>query len=211
MNDGPVSRPRLRPGAGPFAATGVSGFSLVELMLAVGIMLTMSAIALGMTKHMVERYRAAGAARYMAARLQRARAEAIARGANVALSFTSAGDRIGFRAFLDGNRNGVLSADIADGVDVEVTPMDDLASFPGVSFGMMPGLVAPDGEVLSGADPIRFGAARLASFTPRGTATSGSLYISGAGLEQYVVRVYGDTGKTYILRFDVGRRAWMPL
>ena len=33
----------------------------------------------------------------------------------------------------------------------------------------------------------------------------------GGKTEQFVVRVYGDTGKTSIMRFDFGRRQWVAL
>src|SRR5262245_49811747 len=160
MNGAAVARPQVRPGGG--RRIGVAGFSLVELMLAAGVMATMSLIAIGTTAKAVERYRTAGAARYLAGRLQRARSDAVARGANVALRFSPPGDPVAFSVFVDGNRNGVLSSDIADGVDTEIAAPTDLSSFAGVSFGVIPGVVSPEGEALSD-DPIRCGVARMAS------------------------------------------------
>ena len=208
MNDLPVTRPRVRPGAGQPGSCSAAGFSLVELMLVTGIVATISAMAVATTTQALQRYRTAGAARYVAGRLQRARADAVARGAGVALRFSPASGPIAFSVFADGNHNGVLSSDIAVGVDAEVVAATDLSSFSRVSFGVISGLVSPDGDALSG-DPIHFGAARMASFTASGTATSGSVYIRGGDTEQYVVRVYGDTGKTSVMRFDVGRRQWL--
>jgi type II secretion system GspH-like protein len=208
VNGASVTRPQVRPGGGRQTAAA-AGFSFVELMLVAGVMATMSLVAIGTTRQAVERYRTAGAARYLAGRLQRARSDAVARGASVALRFSPPGDPVTFSVFVDGNRNGVLSSDIAAGVDTEIAAPTDLSSFAGVSFGVIAGVVSPEGEVLSG-EPIHCGAARMASFTTRGTATSGSFYIRGK-TEQFVVRVYGDTGKTSIMRFDVGRRQWVAL
>ena len=188
----------MRAGRRPPGSCGAAGFSLVELMLVTGLVATISAMAVATTTQALQRYRTAGAARYVAGRLQRARADAVARGASVALRFSGpAGGPIAFSVFADGNHNGVRSSDIAVGVDAEVAAATDLSSFSRVSFGVISGLVSPDGDALSG-DPIHFGAARMASFTASGTATSGSVYIRGGDTEQYVVRVYGDTGKTSV-------------
>jgi hypothetical protein len=54
------------------------------------------------------------------------------------------------------------------------------------------------------------GASNIASFSAQATATSGSLYIKGQHA-QFVVRLYGDTAKTRVLRFDARTRQWRPL
>ena len=46
------------------------------------------------------------------------------------------------------------------------------------------------------------------TFTATGTATSGSLYLLGRGQTQYVVRIYGETGRTRILRYNARSRTW---
>jgi hypothetical protein len=50
----------------------------------------------------------------------------------------------------------------------------------------------------------------MVTFTPTGTATSGSLYIRGRRDAQYVVRVYGETGKTRVLKFVPRSGQWIP-
>ena len=64
----------------------------------------------------------------------------------------------------------------------------------------------PDGE--SGASPLRFGVARMAVFSPTGTASSGTVAFLGPSGVQFVVRVAGVTGRTRVLQFDRGRRLW---
>ena len=84
--------------------------------------------------------------------------------------------------------------------------------FTGVDFGAIPGLPAVDvGGTPPGADPIRLGNSSLATFTPTGTSSSGSLYIRGRRNAQYVVRIYGQTGKTRVLKFDARTRQWKGL
>lgn len=212
-----MARSLLRPGASPSVRrtrlggkrAGLSGYSLVELMFVAGVMALLSAVAVPVFTRGLDHYRTRGAARYLAGRLQRARAEAVARGANVALCFSRAGARITFGVFVDGNRNGVLTADIAAGIDRPIAATADLADFTGVQFGLVTGVVAPDGTPLAG-DPIRFGLPRMASFTPVGTASAGSVYLRGRDGAQYAVRVYGDTGKTTVWRFEP-RGGWVPL
>jgi hypothetical protein len=49
------------------------------------------------------------------------------------------------------------------------------------------------------------------SFGPSGGATSGTLYVRGAGAQQYAVRILGATGRSRVLRFDFLARRWLPL
>lgn len=212
-----MARSLTRPGASPSLdptrlaseRPAYAGYSLVELMFVAGALAMASAVAVPVITRGLDQFRTRGAARYLASRLQRARAEAVARGANVALCFSRVGARMTFGVFVDGNRNGVLTADIAAGIDHPIAATADLADFTGVQFGLVAGVVAPDGTPLAG-DPIRFGLSRMASFTPVGTASAGSVYLRGRDGSQYAVRVYGDTGRTTVWRFEP-RGGWVPL
>jgi len=158
-------------------------------------------------------HRAAAAARYLSARLQRARMESVVRSRAVAVRFSHSADgRFVFTAYVDGNRNGVTSADIGRGVDEHIWPQESIAdAFPGIEFGVLPGLPPVDpGGTPPGEDPIRLGSSNLATFSAKGTSTSGSVYVRGRSA-QYVVRLFGNTGKTRVLRFDPRSRQWKPL
>jgi prepilin-type N-terminal cleavage/methylation domain-containing protein len=209
-----MARPHARPGVGlgmgeaPIGAA--RGYSLIELMFVAGLVAVLAAAAIPAFSHGLDTYRARGAARHLSGRLQRARAEAVSRGAHVALRFSQTGAPVDFTAFVDGNRNGLSTADIAAGIDRPIGPAADLSDFPGVQFGIVPGTASPEGLPLT-SDPIRFGVSRMASFTPRGTATAGSVYLRGRDGSQYVVRVYGDTGKTTTLRYERRAERWVPL
>lgn len=217
MNRRPVARPRRRLGDGHVLAVteGLStaaGVSLAEVLLGLGIAAVVATAALPQLRAGLDEYRTRGATRYVAGRLQQTRMEAVARSTNMAVRFTAAGASYTFVTLVDGDRDGVSSRDIQDGVDAPIGPIEALSSrFPGVDFGMAPGLPSTDGTPLDGADPFRFGSSHMVSFTPLGTATAGSVYIRGRVGAQYVVRVYGDTGKTQALRFDARRGRWVPL
>ena len=51
----------------------------------------------------------------------------------------------------------------------------------------------------------------MVTFTPLGTATAGSLYVRGKHNVQSVVRIFGETGRTRLLKFTRGSRTWKPL
>lgn len=122
-------------------------------------------------------------------------------GATVALRFDRNASGIMAQMFVDGDHDGLRTADITAGID---RPLDTPASiadlFPGVSIGIRPEL---------GADPVRFGASDLLSFTPIGTATGGSIYILGDDGTQAAVRVLGATARTRLERYVPSSRTWV--
>jgi len=119
----------------------------------------------------------------------------------VALRFSE--DRVGvtFQTFVDENRNGVRSADIAAAVD---RPLDAPARlpelFPGVDIALAPEL---------GDDAVRLGSSNLLSFTPAGTATPGTIHVRGRDGTQLAVRVLGATGRTRVLWYVPHTGEWV--
>jgi type II secretory pathway pseudopilin PulG len=190
-----------------------AGYSVLELVFVLGLIATLSTVTVSGVLTGLDDHRAAAAARYLSARLQRARMESVVRSRAVAVRFSqTAGGRLVFTAYVDGNRNGVTSADIGRGVDEHIWPDESIAdAFPGIEFGVLPGLPPVDpGGTPPGEDPIRLGSSNLATFSAKGTSTSGSVYLRGRSA-QYVVRLFGTTGKTRVLRFDPRSRQWKPL
>jgi len=190
------------------------GYSFLELMMTMALGVTLTAAAVPQYLAGLDDLRASGAAHHVSGRLQRARMEAVMRSAMVGVQFTQTpGGSYGYAVYLDGNRNGVLTRDIRRGVDRLITPAERLPDqFPGVEFGAIPGLppVEPGGTA-PGSDPIRLGAGDIAAFSALGTATSGTLYIRGRRDAQYAVRIFGETGKMRMLKFEPRTRQWKPL
>jgi hypothetical protein len=189
-----------------------AGYSLVELLFAMGLAATLGAMAVPQSLTMIDDQRAQAAARYLASRMQRARMEAVTRSTSVGIRFSQSGSRYTYAVYADGNGDGIRSADIAAGIDRQLLAPESLSDqFPGVDVGAMAALPAVEpGGTAPGTDPVRLGASNIASFSPQSTSTSGSVYIRGRSA-QYVVRVYGDTAKTRVLRFDLRSRVWRPL
>jgi hypothetical protein len=194
--------------------TEFRGYSFLELMMTMTLGVTLTAAAVPQYLAGLDDVRASGAAHHLAGRLQRARMEAVMRSAMVGVQFTqTTGGSYGYAVYLDGNRNGVLTRDIRRGVDRLITPAERLPDqFPGVEFGAIPGLPPVDpGGTAPGSDPIRLGAGSIASFSALGTATSGTIYIRGRRDAQYAVRIFGETGKTRMLKFEPRTGQWKQL
>jgi type II secretory pathway pseudopilin PulG len=189
------------------------GYTVLELVFVAALGVTATAAAVPQYLSAVDDFRTAGAARYMAARFQRARMEAVMRSATVALQFTETAAGYSYAVYVDGNRNGVLTRDIQGGVDRLVGAPEQLPDqFTGVDFGAIPGLPPVDpGGTAPGADPVRLGAGNLASFSAAGTASSGTVYIRSRRDAQYAVRIFGETGRIRMLKFDRAARQWRPL
>jgi len=191
----------------------MAAFTLVELLFAMGVAATLAAVSIPQITAALDDVRAGAAARLVAATLQETRMDAVRRGRSTAVRFRQTGVGYEFAVYVDGNRNGVRADDIVAGRDPQVhAPRRLPDAFPGVDFGAVPGLPAVDASGSPpGADPIRLGAADMATFTPLGTATTGSLYVRGKHDVQYVVRVFGETGKTRLLKFNRWSGTWNPL
>jgi type II secretory pathway pseudopilin PulG len=188
-------------------------YTLLELMFAMALCLVVGAIAAPSLSAAADEVRAAGAARYMATKLQQSRTEAVSRSVDVGWQFAvSTSGAYSFAAYADGNSNGIRSYDIQQAVDVAIAAAERLPDrFTGVDFGVLPGLPAIDsGTSPPGTDPIKLGSSNILTFSPLGTSSSGSLYIKGRRDTQYALRISGETGRTRLLKFDLRSRLWKP-
>ena len=177
------------------------GYTLIEILFVTSLIAIVSAIAVPQSLVTLDRARAAAAARYLASRMAMARSHAVMRSAHVALRFDEGRSGIAFRMFVDGNHNGVRTSDIASDVDPPLDAPARLADlFPGVA-------IAVSGE--AGSDPLRIGSSNLLTFTPIGTATSGSIYVRGRDDSQFAVRILGATGRVRVQRYAQRSRAWV--
>jgi len=179
-----------------------SGYTLIELVFAAGLLAVLAAAAIPQLSAGIERSRTAGAARYLASRLALARAQAVARSANVAVQLSAAGgDTFVVGTYVDGNGNGVRTLDITTGIDTLIDVPVRLASlFPHVT------LFLNDPAVTS-----TFDSSALMSFSPLGTASSRTLYLRGADRSEYAVRVLGATGRTRVLRLVAANGEWVEV
>lgn len=186
------------------------GYSLLEMLMAMTLMVIIGSAAIPLAYGSVDRSRAAGAASYVAGRITLARFEAVRRSAHVAIRFIQQPEGYWLQTYVDGNRNGVLTGDIAAGVDLPITAGERLDyHFSGIVFGIRPNVTGIDPGPFNASDPIQIGNSTLLSFSPMGSSTSGTLFIHGLRGNQFAVRVLGATGRTRILEFNFGAATWL--
>jgi hypothetical protein len=193
----------------PHLAGSDAGFTLVEILFTLVLATTVVSVAVPSTRDAIDELRTATAARYLAGRLGDARISAVARSACVGLRFEASGSDYRFGAYVDGNGNGVRSLDITVGVDLPVGTKEALKDkFPGVSFGLMQGYPDADDAGGTGSDGVRIGTAKIATMSPDGTATAGTIYLHGSR-SQFAVRILGTTGRLRVLQYNPKSRTWL--
>ena len=196
-------------------AFGIAGFTLVGLLVTLAVVVIVASLGLP------ELFRASAQARLdlgaaeIASTLRLARIYALRHGANVALKFrTDADGSVFYAIYRDGDGDGVRTQDLERGIDPQVEPWRRLTHLGrGAGFGFPPGPLPPDpgsGRPIGGSrhDPIRFNRSDLASFSPGGGATPGSVYLTDGGRGLVVVRVTNLSGRVRSFRWDPGARLW---
>ena len=104
--------------------------------------------------------------------------------------------------------DGLGGVRFARGADVPAVGDDDDGSTSAGSASGGGGGGGSGGDADDPGDAIRIGAARLLSFAPTGSGTSGTIYLRGS-TRQFAVRVYGPTGRVRLLEFDRRQRVWV--
>lgn len=176
-----------------------AGYSLLEAVVALGIVVIMGSVVLPNINGYRQEAALIGAAQGFKGEFMKARSIATMKNTETAIRFeTNATGQILYSTYVDGNSNGVLSSDIARGLDVRISgPFRLDAGQAGVEVGVLPGVPSPEGGPL-GPEPIRFGNGRMVSFSPLGTGTPGTFYLrtrtSMAG-----VRVTGGSARVRIM------------
>jgi hypothetical protein len=153
-----------------------------------------------------------GAARHLAATLQRERLEAVRTSRVSGLRFRDDGaGGIVFEPVADGNGNGLRVAELDAGIDwLRGGPVRIGDAFAGVRFAIPDAVPGIDGgpALGAGSDPVRLGGTILA-FSPAGGATSGTLYLSSADRRQLAVRVLGATGRVRVYELERAAMRWV--
>jgi type II secretory pathway pseudopilin PulG len=182
---------------------------LAELLLVLSLLVILATVAVPGSAQVIDAGRAREAAGFVASRLRQTRQEAVTKAHQIAAVFDLRQDRWVFSICEDGNHNGIRRAEITAMVDRCVEGPHDLEEkFPGTRVAVDPTLPGPEGSVAS-ADPVRFGTSNIVSCSPAGSCTPGTVFIRSKLGAQYAIRVGAVTGRTRILRFETGRRAWI--
>jgi hypothetical protein len=114
----------------------------------------------------------------------------------------------------DGNGNGLRRAEIAGGTDRVLSGPHRLEHWvEGVRPGFpeidaIPGIPPRGGLIDRLDDPVKFGRSDLVGFSPRGSASSGTLYLTD-GDSLFAVVLYGPTARVRVWRFETAARRWV--
>ncbi len=191
------------------------GYQLIELLIAMAISSLVLVLGIPPLLSLAAGLRVELAAAEVASTFHVARAYAIRHDANVGLKFqVDADGTVTWALFRDGDGDGVLTADILSGDDPQVLPRTRIAHLGRqIHFGFPPGRAPRDpGDPrrrLSGLDdPIRFNRSDIAAFSPLGTATPGTVYVTDGMRHLSAARVFGRTGRIGCLVYDVVKERW---
>lgn len=186
------------------------GVALLDLLVTCAVVAVLAAVTLPSLDLARDRDAPRLAARHLARRLHWMRIEAVRRNRTVALHFDpNVAGR--YALYVDGDGDGVSQRDVDDGVDPPVGPAEHLRdAHATVSLGILTAVPPPDGVgvLVPGGEPVRLGNTRFLSFSPQGTATSGSIYLAGPDGRQWCVRVFGATGRVRVWWYDAGAAGW---
>jgi Tfp pilus assembly protein FimT len=193
---------------------GGGGFSLVEASLALAFMGILLVVVVPVSGATLTRARVSAAAMDVAATFARLRAQAISEHRRVGLRFSPGPGTRSWAVYADGDGDGIRSDDIASGRDSLLEGPRDLPSrFEGIDFGLLdasvPEVPPQSGAIPPGSDPIRFGSSDIVTFTPWGTATGGSVFISDTRDTVCAVVLYGKTGRLRTFRLDRSTGRWV--
>lgn len=194
--------------------TASKGYTLAELLAVLAILAMAVAVALPAAAMLRDGGRAAAGARTMATLLAAQRWKSVSGHRVRGLQFRNVGGRWSWREVLDGNGNGLRTAEVARGVDPVASAdetMEHLVS--DVTLGFPPGEVFPEAPpgtatLRAGDDPVRFGRSDLVSFSPVGSASSGTIYITDGRRGLFAVVLFGPTSRLRVWRFRPEDRTW---
>lgn len=189
------------------------GAGLVGWIVALALVGLAAAAALPSAGRLLAGARGAAGAREMATRFMALRWKSVATHRAHGMHFVQ--DLRGWKWFVvrDGNGNGVRTAEVRSGVDPTLSGPHRLESLiedmtpgfpPRRSFPRIPPARGALGAL---GDPVKFGPSNVISFSPLGTSSSGTLYVTDGQRQLWGVRLYGHTTRVRVWRFtwDSGR------
>lgn len=191
------------------------GISFVESLIAVFLVALLAVAAMPALRTWLDGARLSAATGRVTLLFRRLRSQAVAQASCRGVIFDTEDGSVIYRIVADGNGNGIRRSEVLDGVDPVVGgPISLPDEHGGVRFGILdtcpvPVLPPGHGTLADPDDPIRFGTSDIASFTPLGTSSSGTVYLLSPGGRMRAVSLYGVTGRIRVWDFLPARGAWV--
>jgi len=191
------------------------GLTLLELLVATTVTLLVGVATLPAMGQFLGSARTAAAARLLVVRLQGLRAKSISRACSHGLLFER--DEQGWFWFevRDGNGNGLRTTEVRQGKDDRLSGPHRLSDLlPQVDLGFPAGRSIPRipprrGSIRDLQRPVRFGNTGLLSFSPLGTSSSGTLYLSDGKRRLMAIVLYGRSGRIRVWMHDLEEGTWV--
>jgi type II secretory pathway pseudopilin PulG len=188
-----------------------NGHSLLELLIGIVILGLIVLVAVPAFATYRRRNSVVAAAHELEGTLRLVRSRAIARSAHAGIKFTQRGSTWWFAIYDDADHDGVRNDDIRNGVDVLAgRPSPLMPQLHAARVGLLPYAIKdPDGDPLPPTKPaVEFNNSAICSFSPIGSGTPGTIYVTDDAGELYCIRVLGDSGRVRILYYNATRRKW---
>jgi prepilin-type N-terminal cleavage/methylation domain-containing protein len=190
------------------------GVTLIESVVAISLLAILAAVALPALARLGGSARTGAAARHLVSQFRSVRWMSIARARSHGLFFERDRDGWFWIVVQDGNGNGLRAAEVRSGTDHRLSgphrlsdeiPRTDLGFPAGGPFRRIP---PARGWIGSTDDPVRLGGTDLLAFSPLGTASSGSIYVTDGRAGLIAIVLYGRTGRISVWQHDPERRSW---
>jgi type II secretory pathway pseudopilin PulG len=157
--------------------------------------------------------RVAAASRDIALSFHALRWKSVARRTAHGMWFTEGPEGWSWHEVRDGNGNGLRTAEVRNGTDPILSGphrVEDRVA------GVRPGFPGPGpyprigrhGRLDALHDPIKFGRSNLIAFSPRGSSSSGTLYLTDGAEGLYGIVLFGPTTRVRVWRYDPRQGRW---
>jgi prepilin-type N-terminal cleavage/methylation domain-containing protein len=191
------------------------GLSLLEVVLVMAVLVIVVTVGLPQLDEIRRAAALRAASSHLKGLLYRCRADAVMNSRSTAAVFEQRSDG-SWRCFIavDGDGDGIRSRDIRCLIDPIVGEVLHFETGE-AGLGILQGEFVPDpsgrGRLRGNlSDPVRAGRGNMITFTPRGTATPASLYLTDHRGRMRVLRVYGGTGRVISRVWRSGWPEWRP-
>ena len=191
------------PRAGP-----PRGFSLPEVLASLAILGILITVSAPLVAETVARERLLSAGWETALLMRALRQRSVTERAGFGLRFVRSGGSWSYSLYRDGNGNGIRTADILAGKDPLLRgPEAPADHHEGIRIGLpeaaIPQIPPAAGSIPDPSDPVKFSGTDIVSFSPSGSISGGTLYLTD-GTRVMAVVVYGPTGRIRAFHFSPG-------
>lgn len=188
------------------------GITLLELLTTLAIL----SITAGLTAAAAHAYAGMSSLRAasheIASVFSQARSRALFRNSYAGVKWIARDGDLTLQIHDDGDGDGVRNDDIDSGVDpLFFGPITVKSRWPKVTVAFIPGFLArdPKGNPVGDlSDPIRFGRSDIASFSPVGDCSPGSVWLGDGKSRQALVRLTPGSATIGIYEWVGSRRTW---